>query len=106
MQVYAFQRLSLQPLPASDSPKHAQQERKLAAAKAGNTKVLSSAYRLSASHILFCAQGKDAFVTAAVDVFQFTCKDVGQMQMLRIGHNNTGASPDWHLDKVSCSWLP
>ena len=27
------------------------------------------------------------------------------MQMLRIGHNNAGASPDWHLDKVSCSWL-
>ncbi|DBB10366.1 TPA: hypothetical protein ACH3X3_001925 [Trebouxia sp. C0006] len=44
--------------------------------------------------------GKAAFGTAAVDVFQFTCKDVGQMQMLRIGHNNTGTSPDWHLDKV------
>ncbi|DBA69854.1 TPA: hypothetical protein ACH3X2_012566 [Trebouxia sp. C0005] len=44
--------------------------------------------------------GKDAFGIAAIDVFQFTCKHVGQMQMLRIGHNNAGASPDWHLDKV------
>ena len=50
-----------------------------------------------------CAQGKGAFGTAAIDVFHFTCKDVGQMQMLRIGHNNAGASPDWHLDKVFCS---
>ncbi len=68
-------------------------------------KLLSCAYRLSASRILSCAQGKGAFGTAAVDVFQFTCKDIGQMQMLRIGHNNTGPSPDWHLDKVSCSWI-
>lgn len=61
------------------------------------------AYRLLVSHILSCAQGKGAFGAAAVDVFQFSCKDVGQMQMLRIGHNNKGASPDWHLHKVSCS---
>ena len=47
-----------------------------------------------------CVQGKDAFGRASVDVFQFACKAVGQMQVLRISHNNAGAKPDWHLDRV------
>ena len=45
-------------------------------------------------------QGQDAFARAAVDVFEFGCKGVGQMRMLRVSHNNTGAHPDWHLEQV------
>lgn len=45
-------------------------------------------------------QGKEAFARAATDVFLFACQGVGQMQMLRISHNNAGAQPDWHLEKV------
>lgn len=45
-------------------------------------------------------QGEGAFTRAAVDVFRFTCKAVGEMHMLRISHNNIGHSPDWHLEKV------
>lgn len=45
-------------------------------------------------------QGKEAFARAAVDVFQFACQGVGEMQMLRISHNNAGRNPDWHLQKV------
>ncbi|KAL3141352.1 hypothetical protein ABBQ32_004935 [Trebouxia sp. C0010 RCD-2024] len=44
--------------------------------------------------------GKEAFARAAVDVFQFACQGVGEMQMLRISHNNAGRNPDWHLQKV------
>jgi len=52
------------------------------------------------------AQGKDAFGRAGLDVFQFACQGVGQMQMLRISHNNTGAHPNWHLDKVVGTPVP
>ena len=47
-----------------------------------------------------CMQGKEAYARAAVAVFQFACQGVGEMQMLRISHNNAGPNPDWHLEKV------
>ena len=45
-------------------------------------------------------QGTEAFARAATDVFQFACQGVGEMQMLRISHNDAGSHPDWHLEKV------
>ena len=35
------------------------------------------------------------------DVFRFRAADVGELQRLVIRHDNTGISPDWHLQQVS-----
>ena len=35
-----------------------------------------------------------------VDEFIVECPSLGTIQKLRIGHDNTGPSPGWYLDKV------
>lgn len=35
-----------------------------------------------------------------VDVFTIKAIDLGELKKLRIGHDNTGASPSWFLERV------
>ena len=41
------------------------------------------------------------------DVFNIKAKDLGKLNKIKIGHDNSGAGPAWYLDKVSnsCSTL-
>ena len=40
------------------------------------------------------------FERAAVDVFHFTCKDLGVVDRIQIGHDNSGFGPGWHCKLV------
>jgi hypothetical protein len=43
---------------------------------------------------------RNAFERGGIDTFQLSAKDVGKIWTLRIGHNNRGSRPSWHVDKV------
>lgn len=34
-------------------------------------------------------------------MFNFKCADVGNLKQVRVGHDNTGIAPGWHLSHVS-----
>eukprot|EP00899_Mesostigma_viride_P006814 jgi/Mesvir1/16133/Mv08410-RA.4 len=36
----------------------------------------------------------------AVDLFEVTCPSMGEMETLRVWHDNTGSSPGWFCDKI------
>jgi hypothetical protein len=40
------------------------------------------------------------FESGKVDVFHIKGEDVGLIKQLRIGHDNSGFGPGWHLAKV------
>ena len=42
----------------------------------------------------------DNFERGSVDKFKVDIKDVGTPYKIRIGHDNSKAYSDWHLDKV------
>jgi hypothetical protein len=44
--------------------------------------------------------GPEYFTRARVDRFSLVLRDVGPLQKLAIGHDGTGSSSAWHLDKV------
>ena len=41
----------------------------------------------------------------AVDKFTIDLEDIGRPYKLRVGHNNTGVCPGWHLDRVQYSQI-
>ena len=43
---------------------------------------------------------KNDFERNSVDVFTLTLTNVGEMQRVRIGHDNWGMGADWHLKLV------
>ncbi|KAK3753030.1 hypothetical protein QZH41_014996, partial [Actinostola sp. cb2023] len=43
----------------------------------------------------------DLFETGGTDKFKVETKDVGKIKRLRVGHDNTGPSPDWYLQRVN-----
>lgn len=48
---------------------------------------------------------QEAFERGSCDEFALEAPDVGSVKTLRIGHNNTGPSPSWHLDRVELEVL-
>eukprot|EP00736_Rhodelphis_marinus_P000918 Rmarinus@m.27357 len=49
---------------------------------------------------------KNNFERGNVDVFEFTCADVGDLEKVFIGHDNSGFGAAWHLQKVIVSVYP
>ncbi len=43
---------------------------------------------------------KNPFETGAVDKFRIQYTDVGEIEKIRIGHDNKGLASGWHLSKV------
>lgn len=46
---------------------------------------------------------KSAFQRGQKDTFSVTCQDLGEVTKIRIGHDNTGQSPNWHLTEARLS---
>ena len=42
-----------------------------------------------------------SFETNDVDIFEESLQDLGNLLSIDIGHDNTGASPGWWLDRVT-----
>eukprot|EP00727_Mastigamoeba_balamuthi_P010665 m51a1_g6220 hypothetical protein (2032) ;mRNA; r:217273-223689 len=49
------------------------------------------------------ARGKNLFERSSVDEFAVQCADLGELRSLTVGHDNSGASAGWFLDKVVVS---
>ncbi|XP_075440426.1 oxygen-regulated protein 1 isoform X2 [Ascaphus truei] len=45
----------------------------------------------------------DLFQSGHEDIFVINIGDLGEMYKIRIGHNNSGASPSWHCEEVQLS---
>jgi lipoxygenase homology domain-containing protein 1 len=43
---------------------------------------------------------KDLFEAGQTDTFIVKCRNVGKIRQIRIGHDNTGFAPGWHLKNV------
>jgi hypothetical protein len=46
---------------------------------------------------------KSAFQRGGKDTFSIACQDLGEVTKIRIGHDNTGQSPNWHLTEARLS---
>ena len=44
--------------------------------------------------------GPGSFLPGRVACCATRCEDLGELQQLTIGHDDTGLQPDWHLDRV------
>lgn len=49
---------------------------------------------------IFLDNAEDNFENSAIDVFEVTAKDVGQLKKIRIRHNNTGRGSGWFLVSI------
>jgi len=45
--------------------------------------------------------GKSSFKRGGKDTFKVKAADIGPVERIRIGHDNSSGSPGWHLDRVS-----
>ncbi|KAG2501257.1 hypothetical protein HYH03_001064 [Edaphochlamys debaryana] len=59
---------------------------------------------LSTGRILLNSSGNN-FERGQVDEFTITGRDVGPMKKIRIGHDNSGFGPSWHLNRVEVTNL-
>ena len=55
---------------------------------------------LRESKRVYTPSSTENYQSGKKDVFKATFEDVGTLKQLRIGHNNTGLGPGWHLSKV------
>lgn len=46
---------------------------------------------------------KSAFQRGGKDTFSIACQDLGEVTKIRIGHDNIGQSPNWHLTEARLS---
>ncbi|KXZ51726.1 hypothetical protein GPECTOR_11g173 [Gonium pectorale] len=59
---------------------------------------------LSTGRRLLNNKGND-FERGQTDTFQIAGRDVGPMRKIRVGHDNTGIGPAWHLNRVEVTNL-
>ena len=55
---------------------------------------------LRESKRIFTPSSAANYQSGKIDVFNATFEDVGVLKNLRIGHDNSGLGPSWHLSKV------
>jgi len=48
----------------------------------------------------FLDSGKNNFQRGASDIFGLDCNDVGELQRITVGHDNSGFGPGWFIGKV------